>query len=62
MPTEYIIEAVMDANIGGVDIVDEFYDRAFNILLQPDYPVTLDIVDERYARAIREGLTRRTRT
>ena len=50
--TDYVIEAVMDANIGGIDIIDEMYDRAFNILLQPDYPIALDIIDERYARAI----------
>lgn len=50
--TDYIIEAVMDAEIGGIDIVDEMYDRAFNISIQPDYPIALDIIDERYARAI----------
>lgn len=49
---DYIIEAVMDVDIGSIDLIDEQYDRAFSLLIEPDTQITTDIVDERYARAI----------
>lgn len=52
MAVDYIIEAVMDAEIGGVELSQEMYDRAFRIAMEPDNQITLDVVDERYARAI----------